>query len=50
MIRELIVFLISVVMFGGIMYLWFELQERKGKGINAKLKKEMNNYLERKSK
>ena len=41
MIQEIIVFTTAALIWGGIMYLYFEWQELRGKGVNAKLKRKI---------
>lgn len=46
MIQEIIVFVIAALVFGGIMYLYFEWQELRGKGVNAKLSNRLKELTE----
>ena len=46
MLRELIVFTTAALIWGGIMYLFFEWQEYRGKGINKKLSNRLKELTE----
>tara|TARA_R110002167_G_scaffold366154_1_gene593266 strand:- start:714 stop:914 length:201 start_codon:yes stop_codon:yes gene_type:complete len=46
MLIELIVFTTTALIFGGIMYLWFEWQEMRGKSLNKKLSKRLKELTE----
>ena len=46
MIQEIIVFVMAALVFGGIMYLWFEWQEYRGKVANAKLSNRLKELTE----